>query len=345
LDTNLPKFQSESFIKSFLLFFIVIEILLSFIFYTDIKEQQEHIKENIFLQMKNYSYDFKNHKFDIDIEEKQNQVLYELKSNNKYFYIYTDIKNGQNSVLKIMYLKTYFDETITKIYDELILHFLILTLITFIISILFAFYSLYPLQKSYTILQEFMKDIIHDINTPICAIKLNLSLIDKQTEETIAITQGINTLEMLHKNIDNYLNHTHANIGQYNIKNIIYEQYNFFYTLYDNLNWDIQIKDEIISTDRYMLNRIIYNLLNNACKYNIPQGSISISYQNGILKIKNSSYGIKNPDKVFDRFYKESDRGLGIGLHIVSKLSKELNIKPSIQLDENRVVTVILVLL
>ncbi len=55
--------------------------------------------------------------------------------------------------------------------------------------------------------------------------------------------------------------------------------------------------------------------------------------------ISNSSYGVKNPSKVFERFYKESDRGLGIGLHIVDKLCNTLDINRSFKV-ENRVVTV-----
>ena len=39
---------------------------------------------------------------------------------------------------------------------------------------------------------------------------------------------------------------------------------------------------------------------------------------------------INNPKRIFDRFYKEQDRGIGIGLHIVKKLCDELGIKISV---------------
>ena len=45
------------------------------------------------------------------------------------------------------------------------------------------------------------------------------------------------------------------------------------------------------------------------------------------LSIKDSGKGIANPKKVFERFYKEQERGRGIGLHIVAKLIQELHIK------------------
>ncbi len=56
------------------------------------------------------------------------------------------------------------------------------------------------------------------------------------------------------------------------------------------------------------------------------QDSIAIKLNINILEIKDTGIGIENTKKVFDRFYKEQDRGLGIGLHIVKKLCDELKI-------------------
>lgn len=334
--------EKESFFKSFLLFFIVIEIFLSIIFYNDAKIQKEHLEEDIFLKMKNYSYFFDGDEFDIDIIAKNNQPLYELKEDDKHLYILININNQEKSILKIIYPKTKYNNSLKLIYEDLFLHFFIFSMISFFISFLFTYYSLYPLQKSYLVLKEFMKDIIHDINTPISAMKLNISLIDDKTEEINSISYSINTLEMLHKNLDNYTNEIIVNLQQCNIKAIINEQYSFFSTLYEYIQWDIDIQDDLILTDKDMLSRVIYNLLNNACKYNISNGFINISYKNKQLIIENSSYGIKNINNVFKRFYKESNRGLGIGLHIVSKLLNQLKVKYKMTIDKNNKVTIIL---
>jgi two-component system, OmpR family, sensor kinase len=50
-----------------------------------------------------------------------------------------------------------------------------------------------------------------------------------------------------------------------------------------------------------------------------------------LLNIIDSGKGIKNPKRIFERFYKEQDRGIGIGLHIVKKLCDELGIKIGVQ--------------
>ena len=331
----MPSFQKESFLKSFLLFFIVIEIFLLFIFYGYTKLEEHHLKLNIFLEMKNYSYDFSNSKFDMDIEENSSQKLYELQENKDFLFIYTEIKDGTDELLKITYPIKYFQKEIEDINQKLFIEFLLLSFVALIISLLFTIYSLYPLQKSYTILQEFMKDIIHDINTPISSIKLNLTLIEKQDDELKAIAQSVNTLEMLHKNLDNYLNNTTLTVQECEIEDILMQQIIFFQDLYDWLKWDISITNQTIMTDRYIFSRVIYNIIHNACKYNRSDGFIKIEYENSSLKITNSSYGVKNPRKVFNRFYKESDRGLGIGLHIVSKLLNDLEYKYSFEVFGN----------
>jgi len=146
---------------------------------------------------------------------------------------------------------------------------------------------------------------------------------------------------MLHKNLTVYLKDIEFDKEEFPIREVISEQVLFFKSLYDYLSWEIDVKEQTIISNKHALSRIIYNLLSNACKYNTPNGFIQIKMQDNILSITNSSYGIKNPSKVFDRFYKESDRGLGIGLHIVDKLCGELGIEKRLKV-KNKEVNVIL---
>ncbi len=334
--------EKESLAKSFVLFFVIIELFLSFIFYNYYRLKEEHLGEQLFLEMKNYSFFFDDDRFDIDIvdKEKENR-LYELHFDKKNLYILVPFAEDNEDILKVYYPKKEYKILLNKIQSSIFLQFVFLSFIAILISLLFSFYALNPLRKSLLLLEEFIKDIIHDLNTPITAILINLKMMDAKSIEVQSISQSAKTISMLHKNLDNYLKNLKFEKEKFSLKEVIDEQVIFFTPMYDYLLWEVKIDDIIITSDKNAFSRIIYNLLSNACKYNTSKGFVKIHSQKEVISISNSSYGIKNPSKVFDRFYKESDRGLGIGLHIVEKLCSELNIEKKLEVKDE-IVTVFL---
>lgn len=76
------------------------------------------------------------------------------------------------------------------------------------------------------------------------------------------------------------------------------------------------------------MKRVFDNLLSNAAKYNRENGEVFIHLDPESMRviIEDTGKGITHPEKVFDRFYKEHDRGLGIGLHIVKKMCDQMKI-------------------
>jgi len=271
------------------------------------------------------------------VEESQ---LYELYFDNKNLYILVPFPQDNESSLAIFYPLSAYATQLDEIKNILIWQFAFLSFIALSISVLFSFYTLYPLRQALLLLEEFIKDIIHDLNTPITSILINLKMMDKN-EEVESIAQSANTIAMLHKNLDVYLKEITLEQEKFYINKTLQEQIEFFSSLYDYLDWQVDIEEQMVISNKNALSRIVYNLLSNACKYNTSHGFIKIVMRKNRLKITNSSYGIKNPSKVFERFYKESDRGLGIGLHIVEKLCKELGIKKEIAV-EGKVVTLTL---
>jgi len=313
---------------------------LAFIFYNYYKIEEEHLSEQLFLEMKNYSFSFDSNEFDMDIVPKvpENQ-LYELYFDEKNLYILTPFLEGNNS-LAILYPLESYDGELEEIQKKLLLQFFLLSLISGVLSVLFSLYALSPMKKSMRLLEEFIKDIIHDLNTPITSILINLKMMER-SEETQSIEQSTKTISMLHKNLDVYLRNTQLSYEKVLLKEVIMEQVEFFKPLYDHLKWEVKIENSMVYSNKHGLNRIVYNLLSNACKYNTSNGFIELIITKNMISISNSSHGIKNPTKVFERFYKENERGLGIGLHIVEKLCDELKIRKKLEVKEN-VVTVTL---
>jgi len=105
------------------------------------------------------------------------------------------------------------------------------------------------------------------------------------------------------------------------------------------------IKPVTVMTKRKEFIRILDNILENAVKYGKREGAkIEIVYRDKKLYIRDNGRGIKRVSKIFNRFYRESTQlgGSGIGMNIVSKLSKNLNIEVSLKSREGEGTTVIL---
>ena len=76
---------------------------------------------------------------------------------------------------------------------------------------------------------------------------------------------------------------------------------------------------------RRMLQEIVYNLCDNAIKYNIPGGSVTIHAENNRLVVSDTGIGIspEHKDRIFERFYRvdkshsKESGGTGLGLSIV----------------------------
>ena len=76
---------------------------------------------------------------------------------------------------------------------------------------------------------------------------------------------------------------------------------------------------------RRMLHEIVYNLCDNAIKYNVPGGSVSIHVEDHAVTVSDTGIGIpaEHQDRIFERFYRvdkshsKASGGTGLGLSIV----------------------------
>ena len=76
---------------------------------------------------------------------------------------------------------------------------------------------------------------------------------------------------------------------------------------------------------RRLLYEIIYNLCDNAIKYNVTRGSVDIHIANNKLTVSDTGIGIppEHQSRVFERFYRvdkshsKQSGGTGLGLSIV----------------------------
>ena len=70
------KYEKESLTKSFLLFFISMEILLIIIAFLYYSNKTIELEKEIFLRLKNYSYKLKGESYKIELEERKKIYLF-----------------------------------------------------------------------------------------------------------------------------------------------------------------------------------------------------------------------------------------------------------------------------
>ena len=76
---------------------------------------------------------------------------------------------------------------------------------------------------------------------------------------------------------------------------------------------------------RRMLHELLYNLCDNAIKYNVPGGSVELHVESKTLSVRDTGIGIppEHKDRIFERFYRvdkshsKASGGTGLGLSIV----------------------------
>ena len=326
----MSRVELESFIKSFLLFFISLGILISTLFYLNYQKDIKTLDEKLFSEMRVCSFDLKCNNFTIDFAPIKNQDLYTLykdKNNLESFF-----PVGADDYYLRIYLKyDKYMKKVTLIKKEAILFYLWTLAVVFILSILFSIYVLYPLRSALLLTQEFIKDILHDFNTPLSALRLNSYMLKREigeNEKIVRLEQAIHNILSLQENLKSYLFNYEQKKESVDIEKLVHERISLIKTNYEDIEFNVQIKELILEINRSAFTRVFDNILSNAAKYNKKNGKITILFikKSKTLSIIDTGKGIKNPSKIFNRFYKEQERGIGIGLHIVKKLCDELKI-------------------
>lgn len=329
-----------------MIFFILLEVLLAINFWHEYQVKKLEIEDKIHIEMKLCAYTLKCEGVKTDFVDKEKNKEENILYKSGDFYSFFKIPTADKYLMKVVYPQEKFIYRVTKLEEKIKRKFLLYSLFAVLVSFLFAIYALTPLRKALRLNEEFVKDILHDFNTPISSMKVNLSLFKREIGENVKIERLENNIESilsLQNNLQIFLKEIPTQSEQFRLETLINSRMAYFTTLYADINYSCDIDPErIIESNKDAFIRILDNLLNNAGKYNKAEGKVHLSLQNTILSIEDTGKGIKNHTKVFKRYYKEQDRGIGIGLHIVKKLCDELHIGINIESNLQKGTTVLL---
>ena len=200
------------------------------------------------------------------------------------------------------------------------------------------------LEKLEKIRKESTSDLAHELRTPLTTLKgyleavedgklqVNQEIIIEMQEETERMTNLIEKLNEFANAQNKIFNLNMQRINLYSIVNKIIKQQQKFMAE-KNIDLTVNLdKNLYIQGDRDSLFQIFNNIIENAIKYNVENGSIELkstkNVNNLIIYIKDSGPGIKEKDLpyIFERFYRadksrnSSNKGTGIGLAVAKEL-------------------------
>lgn len=298
------------------------------------QQDVEKLEQQIFSEMKICSFDLKCPQYGIDFQNKKEKQLYTLYQDKTILYSYYLMPTVHKYHLKISYSKLKYQDKLVLLKTDRAKQFGLTSVVVLFLTIVFSLYAMYPLRSAFKLTQEFIKDILHDFNTPISSLMLNIKMLPKTKESYTKINrieQSLDTILLLQENLKFYLKEDKRQYEKFDLHKLMLERVETIKSLYSTISFSVTGEQLHVTSNRASVSRILDNILSNAGKYNKKGGSVSITVKDKSIVISDTGKGIKSANKIFDRFYKEHDRGLGIGLHIVKKLCDELDIKIQVQ--------------
>ena len=272
--------------------------------------------------------------------------LYEdiyLKNSHIYF-----IKELESYYLGARYIAIEVDAPASwdkKVFRKLLIYGAIIFGILVVIGYFLLNLLLRPMRDTINLLDRFIKDTTHELNTPVNAILSNIEMIDLQSLDE-SLLKKIKRITIASKTISNlyddltYLVLSHHIIShneEVDLKSIIEERLEYFALLMESkkITLTSSLEENIsLVIDRKKIAKLIDNILSNAIKYNKIGGTIHVLLTPKQIEISDSGRGIetKKINQAFERYvrFDRSVGGFGIGLSIVAAIAKEYALRVSI---------------
>ena len=343
----MKKYEVEALLKSFILYFLLMGALYILVATLNYRSRLHRLDEQVVNQMRLFSFHPVGEEFAADFVPKDGVVdLVHLYKGDRNVYAFFEIPGSKKYFMKLSLPKDRYEAMSEQLYAESFAGWPLYFLLIGTVSLALAFYTLYPLKKALKLNEEFVRDILHDLNTPLSSLRINLDILRRRYGEDRCVRRmfgAMETIQAFQSNLRAFLSQQEGKRERFSLQNLLHERIEHLRELYPKIDFRLTVPSDLqLECNREAFLRILENLLSNAGKYNRPGGKVEIEMEHERLVIKDTGIGIKNPDQVFDRYYKEGERGLGLGLHIVKKLAEELGIEIKLSSRPGEGTTVVL---
>lgn len=223
--------------------------------------------------------------------------------------------------------------------------------------------TLNPIENAMEEQKRFVADASHELKTPLTALitttevmlndkKLNLESAKKALKENLSEAENLKYLTESLLSLAAY----QQNEGSFpqnkvNIKDIVNKSIKTLgpQARRKNIKITDNSKKIIFNANVEMMQKLLTIILDNAIKYTLKNGKVSISTKktkkNIVISIKDNGVGIakKDLDHIFDRFYradlsrsKSKSHGFGLGLSIAKDIAQLHNGKINVQSEPQK---------
>ena len=227
----------------------------------------------------------------------------------------------------------------------------LLTLLAMLgISVWSARRAVAPIEESYRKQKQFVQDASHELKTPLASIRANLEVLRANEQETVQSQEKwldhiSHETRRMTKLVTELLELARADQTEQAVKlepfclsdlleRTLLSVETVLYEKGISLQQQIEAGVSVLgSPDK--AEQLLQILLDNACKYTNPGGTIEVSLhcqrRHAVLTVSNTGEGIppEHMDKIFDRFYRVDDSrkhtgSYGLGLPIARSLAQQM---------------------
>lgn len=250
---------------------------------------------------------------------------------------------------KYIVLKQKNIETFSKRKQSILLLTFFILLVVGITSLFLVKLILKPIRENLNLLDRFIKDTTHELNTPVSTILTNIEMIESIDVDAKMKTK-INRIKIASQTISNLyedlvyltLNHnTQKNDELINVAPILKDRIEYFSLMFAAKNLEVVFIDDgdmELFIDKSKLTRIIDNLFSNAYKYGKKDSKLTVISTQNSFKICDEGIGMSEDEikNIFQRYtrFDTTVGGFGIGYSIIKKIIDEYKI--TIEIDSKK---------
>lgn len=265
-------------------------------------------------------------------------------------YAYLVISLPERRYFDAAYLIVGGNISYVSVYQDVVIILLVISILIFLLSLFFLNRFALRFKRVNQRLDRFMKDSMHEINTPLSIINVNIDLYNRShptSKYLQRIKAATKTLATLYNDMDYLIKNDRVSFEyeQINVSHYLRERIDYFQEVaaLRNITIESHITDNItMFFNATQLQRIIDNTISNAIKYSYEDGKIDILLNENndhcVMVFKDNGIGIKDSKQIFERYYRENREkgGFGIGLNIVKSIIDHAKIDLTIESEEKK---------